>query len=161
MGANTHIEWCDHTFNPWEGCTKVSPGCANCYAEARNARFGGGEAPNWGKGAPRRRTSESYWNEPRRWNRAMENLIEAASRPGALEPMPARPRLFCASLADWLDDEVPVEWLADLLTLIRETPHLDWLLLTKRPQNWWKRLGAAHLWMVENDRPIELRKFVR
>ena len=56
---------------------------------------------------------------------------------------PARPRVFCASLADWLDDEVPIEWLTDLLTLIAATPNLDWLLLTKRPENWRDRLGEA------------------
>nr|WP_264840964.1 phage Gp37/Gp68 family protein [Burkholderia cenocepacia] len=61
MSENTKIEWCDHTFNPWEGCQKVGPGCDNCYAEARNARFGGGTAVNWGPGAPRRRTSAANW----------------------------------------------------------------------------------------------------
>ena len=106
MGAVTHIAWCDHTFNPWEGCSKVSPGCAHCYAEARNARFaGGGAAPNWGKGAPRRRTSESNWNEPRRWNKALNGYRFGGPAPerelmdyGWKEH---RPRVFCASLADW------------------------------------------------------------
>lgn len=135
MGQNTHIQWCDHTFNPWEGCTKVSPGCAHCYAETRNARFGGGTAPNWGKGAPRRRTSVHNWNEPRRWNREMATV--RLKHEGCTA---RRPRVFCASLADWLDDEVPVQWLADLLALIQETPHLDWLLLTKRPENWLPRI---------------------
>ena len=76
---NSNIEWCDHTFNCWEGCTKVSAGCANCYAETRNARFGGGTAPNWGRGAERRRTSAQNWNEPRRWNReaGVEKLCAA------------------------------------------------------------------------------------
>lgn len=118
---NSAIEWTDHTFNPWEGCTKVSPGCAHCYAEARNRRFAGGA--NWGPGAPRRRTSPANWQQVERWNR------EAAHAPH-------RPRVFCASLADWLDAEVPVEWRADLFDLIRRTPNLDWLLLTKRPENW-------------------------
>jgi protein gp37 len=129
MGTNSKIEWCDHTFNPWEGCSKVSPGCAHCYAETRNARFGGGTAPNWGPGAPRRRTSAQNWKQPLKWNR------EAA--PGT------RPRVFCASLADWLDDEVPALWLSDLLNLIRVCRNLDWLLLTKRPQNCGPRLEAV------------------
>lgn len=151
---NSNIEWCDHTFNPWEGCTKVSPGCAHCYAETRNARFGGGQAPNWGKGAPRRRTSQQNWNQPLRWDRAAAKAsrefeylrLVTASHPIVqnfvvpLQDAPRRPRVFCASLADWLDDEVPIEWLADLLALIRRTPNLDWLLLTKRPQNWKSRL---------------------
>jgi protein gp37 len=125
---NSHIEWTDHTFNPWEGCTKVSPGCANCYAETRNKRWNAGK--NWGPGAPRRRTSASNWNEPVKWNREAEATG-------------TRPRVFCASLADWLDDEVPIEWLADLLVLIHKTPHLDWLLLTKRPENWKSRMEAV------------------
>lgn len=164
MGELSKIEWCDHTFNPWEGCTKVSPGCAHCYAETRNARFGGGTAPNWGKGAPRRRTSAANWKEPLRWNRASSDgwfreLYDEAGKTvvyrgdlrekecpkieGERKAIVVRPRVFCASLADWLDDEVPVEWLADLLDLIRLTPHLDWLLLTKRPGNWRKRIGEA------------------
>jgi len=143
MGKTT-IEWADFVFNPWEGCTKVSPGCAHCYAEARNQRFAGGA--NWGKGAPRRRTSEAYWKQPLKWD-------EACGRRGAIGRLlgegqsfaeePRRPRVFCASIADWLDDEVPIEWLADLLELIRLTPNLNWLLLSKRPQNWETRIRAA------------------
>ena len=52
MGEQTKIEWCDHSWSPWRGCTKVSEGCAHCYAEALADRFGpswGG----WGKGAAR------------------------------------------------------------------------------------------------------------
>lgn len=140
---NSHIQWTDHTFNPWEGCTKVSPGCAHCYAEARNQRFAGGA--NWGKGAPRRRTSASNWKEPLKWNKA---VVEG--RKSKVESQ-RRPRVFCASLADWLDDEVPIEWLADLLKVIHDTPNLDWQLLTKRPENWRKRMDDAvnHLWRAE------------
>lgn len=124
MGENTAIEWADHTFNAWIGCTKVSPGCANCYAEARSARWGDVE---WGPGKERRRTSAANWRKPLSWDRA-------AARDGV------RPRVFCASLSDWLDPEVPAEWLADLLGLIADTLHLDWLLLTKRPELWRERL---------------------
>ncbi|WP_200843928.1 DUF5131 family protein [Pantoea sp. 18069] len=63
MSENSKIEWTDHTFNPWEGCQKVGPGCDHCYAETRNARFAGGTAVNWGPGAPRRRTSASNWEQ--------------------------------------------------------------------------------------------------
>jgi protein gp37 len=142
---NSAIEWTDHTFNPWEGCTKVSPGCANCYAATRNARWNGGTALNWGKGAPRRRTSKAYWRWPLTWNREEERQRFSALRSWpAGKPMPwTRPRVFCASLADWLDDEVPIEWLADLLDLIRLTPNLDWLLLTKRPENFHRRLQTV------------------
>jgi protein gp37 len=129
MSGNTKIEWADHTFNPWEGCQKVGPGCDHCYAEARNARFGGGQAINWGPGAPRRRTSAANWRLPIKWN-------AQAAREGR------RFRVFCASLADVFDNQVPAEWRVDLLRLIAETPHLDWLLLTKR-------IGNAHQMMVD------------
>jgi len=136
---NSHIQWCDHTFNPWIGCTIKSPGCFNCYAWAMNRRFADGV--NWGKGAPRRRTSPHYWNDPRRWDK-LQQIEEADARVVGRVARP-RPRVFCASLADWLDDEVPIEWLADLLQLIHETPNLDWLLLTKRPENWRERILRA------------------
>lgn len=136
---NSKIEWCDHTFNPWEGCTKVSPGCAYCYAENRNARFGGGTAPNWGPGAPRRRTSEANWKQPLKWDAKFDHDLTLAH---GMDMNLRRPRVFCASLADWLDEEVPIKWLHDLLVLILNTPNLDWLLLTKRPHLWRSRLEA-------------------
>jgi protein gp37 len=144
MAENSTIEWTDHTFNPWIGCTKVSPGCLHCYAETQD-NFRKWTPDGWGKGKPRRRTSTALWNQVRKWNRDAERR-----RVSALHSWPAgkplewsRPRVFCASLADWLDDEVPVEWLADLLQLIHETPALDWLLLTKRPENFTGRTCAA------------------
>jgi protein gp37 len=81
----------------------------------------------WGAGKPRSRTTTDYWKQAVRWNRK----AQASGQ---------RDRVFCASLADWLDDEVPIEWLADLLDLIAQTSHLDWLLLTKRIENWRDRL---------------------
>jgi protein gp37 len=152
MSENSKIEWTDHTFNPWIGCTHKSPGCVNCYAEARDERFAKGQ--HWGKGAPRQRTTEANWKLPLKWNHQAEwDLAQAFSR---------RPRVFCASLADWLDDEVPIEWLAVLLELIRLTPNLDWLLLTKRPENWKSRMTAVlrlkedegraladHIWLLD------------
>jgi protein gp37 len=143
MAENSKIEWTDHTFNPWRGCTKVSPGCAHCYAETlsqRNPKVLG----EWGPGKPRVLVSDEMWKQPLKWNReagAVSHEAEWSSddRP----PHPRRPRVFCASLADWLDDEVPIEWLADLMELIVRTPNLDWLLLTKRPQNWRARIEAV------------------
>ena len=124
MGENTKIAWCDHTFNPWIGCTKVSSGCDNCYAERefdnRHHRA------VWGVGHPRVRTSAANWNLPLRWNRKARAAI-AVGLP--------RPRVFCASLGDVFDNEVPDVWREELFELIRITPNLDWLLLTKRPQN--------------------------
>lgn len=137
---NSKIEWCDHTFNPWRGCTKVSPGCEHCYAEALDIRWAKGA--HWGKGKARVRTSEGNWNLPLRWQRSARRHQDLSEH-GIIGPAKPRPRVFCASLADWLDDEVPIEWLADLLALIHATPNLDWLLLTKRPENWLSRLSEA------------------
>ena len=119
MSENTKIEWADHTFNPWVGCTKVSPDCDHCYAEGWAKRSG---MVQWGTHADRRRTSEANWRLPIKWN-------AQAGRLGV------RYRVFCASLADVFDNEVPDKWRADLFELIEATPHLDWLLLTKRIGN--------------------------
>jgi protein gp37 len=126
MSENSKIEWCDHTFNPWEGCQHAGPGCDNCYAEKRNARFGGGQAPNWGPGAPRRLTSEANWRKPKKWQKQAAAFKALHGR---------RQRVFCASLADVFDNQVPAEWRLDLFKLIAATPDLDWLLLTKRIGN--------------------------
>lgn len=157
MGLS-NIQWTDYTFNPWIGCRKVADECKNCYAETLDKnRFSktmpgcSKEAPisHWGSG-PRYRTSESNWREPLKWNKAAakaqeEAVMDICAIGGGAPMPPSRPRVFCASLSDWLDDEnVPIEWLGDLLKLIHSTPHLDWLLLTKRPQNWRSRIGLAH-----------------
>lgn len=126
MAENSGIEWTDHTFNPWVGCTKVSPACDHCYAEGWAKRTG--QSALWA--GERRRTSEANWRDPLRWNRK----AEAAG---------VRHRVFCASLADVADNKVPAEWRRDLFDLIAETPHLDWLLLTKRPQNIGKMVNYA------------------
>ena len=117
---NTAIEWAHHTFNPWIGCTKVSPACDHCYAE--NLMSSRMHVVQWGTGEPRKRTSSRNWSDPLRWN-------AEAERQGV------RYRVFCASLADVFDNEVPASWRADLFDLIEKTPHLDWLLLTKRVGN--------------------------
>ena len=126
MSENSKIEWTDHTFNPWEGCQKVGPGCDHCYAETRNARFAGGTAINWGPGAPRRRTSPANWRKPLQWNAHADAFFAEHGR---------RQRVFCASLADVFDNAVDPSWRADLFDLIEKTPNLDWLLLTKRIGN--------------------------
>ncbi len=120
MGENSKIEWCDHTFNPWIGCQRVSPGCDHCYAEQQN-KFRGW-VNGWGPHGERKRTSAANWKKPLQWNKA-------AAAAGA------RHRVFCASLADWLDHRAPLSWREDLACLIDATPHLDWLLLTKRPES--------------------------
>lgn len=147
---NSKIEWTDHTFNPWIGCTKVSPGCLHCYAETLNQRWNGGA--NWGPGAPRRRTSPANWNEPRRWNAAAKTKLEKEF----LGPDARRPRVFSASLADWLDHEIPIETFGDFLQLVWECQFLDWLLLTKRPRAWRSRLEDLFMTsQTDEKRPRE------
>ncbi len=119
MAERTKISWTDHTFNPWIGCQQVSPACGHCYAEALTKRYGWTQ---WGPGGERKRTSENYWKQPVRWNRR-------AAAAGT------RDRVFCASLADVFDNQAPEGAREDLWELIRNTPSLDWQLLTKRPQN--------------------------
>ena len=129
MGENTAIEWTDATFNPWMGCTKVSGACKHCYAETMmDHRYGKVE---WGPKGSRVRTSAANWRKPLAWNRKAG-------------PEGRRMRVFCASLADVFEgaDTMPAEsWpvveqaRADLWALIEATPNLDWLLLTKRPEN--------------------------
>lgn len=120
MAENSKIEWTDHTFNPWIGCTKVSPACDNCYAEAMmDTRYG---RVRWGAGEPRQRTSRANWRKPVQW----DNQARADG---------SRPFVFCASLADVFDNEIDPQWRADLFGLIRATNNLTWLLLTKRIGN--------------------------
>lgn len=150
MGENSKIEWTDHTLNPWIGCTKVSPGCAHCYAEGMSKRMG---LNVWGPGAPRRLTGADNWRKPLKWDR------EAAAAG-------ARRRVFCASMADVFDAEAPPGALPRLWALIRATPNLDWQLLTKRPERIqaslppdWGR-GYPNVWLgasVENQAAADAR----
>ena len=149
MAANSKIEWCDHTFNPVVGCTKLSAACDNCYAESWAKRTG--QSGLWS--GERRRTSATNWRQPIRWNR----LAEESN---------TRPKVFCASLADVFDNQWDTLWRSDLWTLIGLTPHLDWLLLTKRPQNIAKMLpstwgaGWPNVWFgttVENQEEADRR----
>lgn len=159
MADRTEIAWCDSTFNPWIGCTKVSPGCDHCYAAAQD-KFRGWTPEGWG--GPRKRTSDANWRKPLQWNgeeffkcnRCGHRQANRRDRThiacvcGAVDWSPARRRVFCSSLADVFDNQVPVEWRRDLFDLIGRTPNLDWLLLTKRIGNAAKMLpwtpdGAA------------------
>lgn len=122
MGRNSGISWTHHTFNPWWGCHRVSPGCERCYAETFAKRYGFNV---WGpeKTAERRFFGDKHWREPLRWNAAAERAGE-------------RHRVFCASMADVFEQRADlVEPRERLFRLIAETPALDWLLLTKRPEN--------------------------
>ena len=150
MGEGSAIEWTGHTFNPWWGCTKVSPACDHCYAETWAKRTG---HDVWGPRTKRRLLSDDYWNQPLRWDRN-------ASRSGR------RVRVFCASMADVF------EWghglnrhRRRLWEIIEGTPNLDWLLLTKRPHLVgrlapWGEHWPDNVWLgttVENQRFAEKR----
>lgn len=140
MSANSKIEWTDHTFTPW-------------------------------KVAPRKLTSDANWRLPMRWNKtAICGHCGYAELLGSddcrkcgnhfSESTRRLPRVFCASLPDWLDDDVPIEWIARLLALIHATPHLTWQLLSKRPQNWMSRLVKAMKHNEDNGGPKELHQWI-
>lgn len=194
MAENSKIEWTHHTMNPWRGCQKVSPGCANCYAETMSKR-NPGTLGIWGPEGTRVVASEAQWKLPHKWNREAEAAGE-------------RRRVFCASLADvfedwdgpmsdpqgqrlyWIDSNPIVmgsestepyepeagDWLVTmddirrrLFEVIDQTPWLDWLLLTKRPENvlrmssrWWESLMSVpgNVWIgtsVENQEQADKR----
>ena len=147
MSATTSIAWTDATFNPWIGCTKVGPGCDHCYAEALDKRHRWKGDTHWGAGKPRMLTSPSNWTKPRTWQLHAERgfLPDGKTPHGG-----RRPRVFCASLADVMDNEVPDMWRLNLWNVIRKTPRLDWLLLTKRIGNAARMLPAetlANVWL--------------
>lgn len=182
MGENTGIQWCDHTRNFWSGCTKVSDACTHCYAETLSRR-NGSTFGKWGKGAPRAWHGDGARKELLKWNRlAADNwhrcecgwkgaaTFESNRCPNCQfdfgSAAPARPRVFLNSMSDWLDDEVPLEWLALLLDAARVCRNLDILLLTKRPENWLERVDAIRHLHVEDTDPtrwndlFELREMV-
>lgn len=140
MGDSTTIEWVGEdgkTFNAWIGCEKVSAGCKHCYAErdTSNRVSKARGLPLWGPGSTRRRTSEANWKKPLAWNREARQMRAHCARAGL--PPYKRPRVFCASLADMFEGGRPEldAWRADLWKLIEQCDELDWLLLTKRPEN--------------------------
>jgi protein gp37 len=163
MSDKTGISWCDATFNPWWGCTKVSPACDHCYAERDAHRF----APTrvlWGVGSERRTFDDKHWQTPRKWAargfavctrcawRGEQRAAIVRDAPGETMPFcpecdgpvhKARRRVFCASMGDWLDLDAPLDQFVRLLDTIMRTPELDWLLLSKRIGNWRKRLEEA------------------
>lgn len=150
MAENSSIEWTHHTFNPWWGCTKISPACDHCYAAALARRF---NRADWGPDATRVPASEERWKEPLKWNRAAEALGERA-------------RVFCLSMGDVFEKRLELDSLrARLWKLIEETPSLDWQLLTKRPGNVlgmvpWTTPWPANVWIgttAENQKWAERR----
>lgn len=149
---NSKIQWTDHTFNPWWGCMKVSPGCKNCYAELLDKRFDGG---HWGPSSTRKPMSEKYWKQPIAWNKS-------AQRAGV------KAKVFCASMADVFEGHPDtIDHLNRLFKLIEATPFLIWQLLTKRPENilklvptHWHIKFPDNVWIgtsVENQEMADVR----
>lgn len=166
MASTTNIPWCDSTINFWEGCTKVSTGCKNCYAEARDKRHMIEKVDHWGPGAPRLK-SKSAVKDVLRWNtkplicgcchEAFTIADSHGHRHGSIIPAFRHARVFSLSLGDWLDPEVPIEWLAEMLDTIRQCENLDWLLCTKRPELFFKQLRKCLdlLWeKAKNNRTL-------
>jgi protein gp37 len=138
VGKDTEIAWTDHSFNPWWGCARVSPGCERCYAETFSKRVG---LKVWGQQAERRFFGDKHWAEPLKWNR------DAAAAG-------VRRRVFCASMADVFEDRRDLDEHRHLLwSLIAETPALDWLLLTKRPEN---HEMVPLAWQTGSRRPLNV-----
>lgn len=155
----TRIEWTDHTLTPWNGCSKVSAGCKYCYAESQDKRHLRSRDLHWGENAPRLFASDAYMAQPLVWNRAAE-------RAGV------RRRVFCASMGDFFelhpDPRIAArqqEYRDRVYKLIDQTPWLDWLFLTKRPENVqgmvpWLGRFPANVWLgvsVENQDAAEAR----
>jgi protein gp37 len=125
MAETTKIEWADSTWSPWIGCTEISDGCRECYARERTHAA-------WGN-QPRKRTTRGYWRQPLFWNADAPRFEREHGR---------RRRVFAGHICDIFDNQVPPEWRDDAFKLVRETPNLDWLILSKRPQNAVRMLPA-------------------
>lgn len=154
MAENSGIEWTHHTFNPWIGCTKISPACDFCYAEAQN-NHRKWNREGWGAHAARKKTKQP-WRDVRKFQR------DAAAKA-------VRYRVFTASLSDVFDNHRSIEqaWRDELWALIKDCPDLDFLMLTKRPENIEKMLPPdwheipfpyPNVWLgatVENQKAAE------
>lgn len=139
MAKNSNIEWTQDTFNPWWGCSKISPACDHCYAERFSNRWAKPLGKSfWGSTAPRRFFGNKHWQQPLRWNKAALKAGE-------------RRRVFCSSMADVFEDRPDLAFHREqLFNLIGKTEQLDWLLLTKRPENIMRLLPSplpSNVWL--------------
>ena len=142
MGTGTKIEWAHHTYNPCIGCTRLSPACDHCFAADWAGRYG--QAHLWE--GERRQTSAQTRHQPFKWNR---EAIAAGERR----------RVFCGSLMDFADNQIPSRWRDDAWHVMAMCQALDWMVLSKRPQNYGKMLpgtpigapqwrdGWPHVWL--------------
>jgi protein gp37 len=146
MGLDTSIGWCEHTWNLWLGCQKVSPACDHCYAARDDVRYGGGK--HWGAKAPRL--------ERMHWRKQLESFKRAAIKDGK------KHRIFLGSTMDIFEKPMALELNAHRTTddvrkeaflLMEDASMITFLLLTKRPQNiikyipeHWKTNCPANVW---------------
>ena len=141
MAENSTIEWTDHTVNFWWGCAKVSPACAHCYAEALDKRYLG-----WPRKQDEPRVNTLHWGTDA--SRLLR--VEAARREALRYERQAvkegrRFRVFTNSMADFFEDRRDLDGARlEALEVIRQTPHLDWLILTKRPEKIRELLQRAY-----------------
>ena len=111
--SKSKIEWCDRTWNPITGCTKISPGCENCYAERMAKRFGGSRGYADGEHF-KVRTHEEKLLAPLRWNKPS--------------------KIFVGSMTDIFHDDVPDEFLDKMFAVMAMAANHTFMVLTKRPE---------------------------
>lgn len=162
MSDETRIEWAHDTLNPWQGCAKVSPGCKHCYADELDKRHLRARDRHWGPRAPRLFASDVHMARPLAWNRKAERAGE-------------RRRVFCMSMGDFFELHTDPRIAARqglyrdrVFEMVARTPWLDWLMLTKRPENvqgmvpdaWWRERFPSNVWLgvsIENQDAAEAR----
>lgn len=136
MATESGIEWTEQTWNPMTGCTKVSPGCKHCYAEAMAKRLKAMGAPGYERG------------------------FQLALHPGRLrQPLHRRKptTYFVNSMSDLFHKEVPDDYLDQVFDVMHATPHHTYQVLTKRavrlPEYFKTRACPPNVWLgvsVEN-----------
>ena len=165
MSDRTSIPWCDSTWNPLIGCRKLSPGCANCFAAGLNERF---RWTTWG--GPPRRAAVATFDAPLHWVKKPwacdcgcfedDDVDEELGVCQGCMRAPHRRRVFLGSMMDLFYEQNRIEDVADILDIIRRTPHLDYLVLTKMPERWSDTMRRVLVQWSYGDRPSEQWKWL-
>lgn len=148
MSDKSPIEWTDASWNPVTGCSKVSPGCANCYAEALTMRY----ADSW-------KVPRLPWTPAN----AAENVRLHPERLGLPHTWKTPRRVFVNSMSDLFHELVPVDYIRNVFEVMWATPRHTYQVLTKRPERMaavmdndlWMPRPAPNVWLgtsIENDR---------
>jgi len=154
MGTTTGIEWTDATWNPIRGCSRVSEGCRNCYAESVAYRFSGEGQPYEGLvtiGADGERKRQ--WNgnvlfvekhllDPLRWQGRTLYHPEFGDKPVGRE---AGKRIFVNSMSDLFHPNVKDEWIDKIFAVMALCPQHTFQVLTKRPERMLEYLADSRL----------------